>query len=170
MKRISEPDTSLAGTIRMVRNDRRVAAILIALCLLIGAARTARAADFPEAIGLFATDSYADTEAAIGAVTASGHAMASRVIGALQQGQLLFDPNSHRVVIKDGSGLIDAATGQPVSEPAANFTPVRLNNRLRRSVDAALGGLTLLSPDRGIRLDAAQSVFRSRDAATLPTL
>jgi urea transport system permease protein len=154
----------------MFRNDCRVAAMVIALCLLIGAAGTARATDFPEAIGQFANDSYDDTEAAIGAVTASGHPMAPRVIGALQQGQLLFDANSHRVVIKDGSGLVDAATGQPVSEPAANFTPVRLNNRLRRSVDAALGGLTLLSPDRAIRLDAAQSVLRSRDAATLPTV
>ena len=28
-------------------------------------------------------------------------------------------------------------------------TPVRLNNRLRRAVEAALGGLTLLSPDPG---------------------
>ena len=154
----------------MLRNDRRVAAILVALCLLIGAAGTARAAGYPEAIGQFATDSFSDTEAAISAVAGSGNPLAPRVIGALQQGNLLFDANARRVVIKEGSNLIDAATGERVSEPASSFAPVRLNNRLRRSVDAALGGLTLLSPDRGTRLEAAQSVYKSRDAATLPTL
>ena len=113
---------------------------------------------------------FTDTEAAITAVAASGHAMAPKVIGALQQGQLLFDANSRRVVIKEGSNVVDAATGERVGEAAAGFAPVRLNNRLRRSVEAALGGLTLLSPDRGTRLGAAQSVFKSREAATLPTL
>src|SRR5690242_13350526 len=131
----------------MFRNDRLLVAILFALCLLIGAA-PARAADYPEAIQQFATDSFADTEAAITAVASSGNPLAPRVIAALQQGQLLFDASSRRVVFKEGSKLIDAATGEPVSEPATSFTPVRLNNRLRRSVEAALGGLTLLSPDR----------------------
>lgn len=154
----------------MFRNTFRAAGIVLAICLLAGAAGAARAAGFAEAIGSFATDSFSDTEAAITAVAGSGHAMAPRIITALQQGNLLFDAKSRRVVIKDGADLVDAATGQPVSEPAAAFSPVRLNNRLRRAVEAALGGLTLLSPDRATRLGAAQSVYKSRDAATLPTL
>jgi urea transport system permease protein len=44
---------------------------------------------------------------------------------------------------------------------------VRLNNRLRRSVDAALGSLTLQSPDLGARLQAAQSVFKSHEETAL---
>ena len=36
-------------------------------------------------------------------MAASGHPLAPQVIGALQQGQLLFDANSRRVFIKDGS-------------------------------------------------------------------
>jgi urea transport system permease protein len=68
----------------MFWNDRRIVAILIALCFVIGSFVAGRAADFAEAIGQFTTDSYADTEAAIGAVAASGHLMAPRVIGALQ--------------------------------------------------------------------------------------
>jgi urea transport system permease protein len=47
---------------------------------------------------------------------------------------------------------------------------VRLNNRLRRIVEAALGGLTLMAPDPGKRLEAAQAVLRSKDANALPAL
>jgi urea transport system permease protein len=154
----------------MLRNDRWVVAILFALCLLTSAVAVARAADFPEAIGQFATDSFSDTEAAIGAVTASGHPMAPRVVSALQQGQLLFDAASRQVAIKDGANLIDAATGERITAPASGFAPVRLNNRLRRVVDAAVGSLTLISPDAGKRMEAAQAIYKSRESATLPTL
>jgi urea transport system permease protein len=47
---------------------------------------------------------------------------------------------------------------------------VRLNNRVRRALDAALGSLTLLAPDPARRLAAAESVFKARDAAALPAL
>jgi urea transport system permease protein len=154
----------------MPRFYDRIAALFVVLCLFTGAATVAQAASFDDAISQFTNDSFADTEAAIAAVAASGHPMASRVIGALQQGQLLFDATSRKVAIKDGANLIDAATGERLNAPAANFTPVLLNNRLRRVVDAALGSLTLMSPDAGKRMDAAQAIFKSREAATLPTL
>jgi urea transport system permease protein len=154
----------------MLRNDRRIVAILFALCLLIGFAGMARAAGFEDAIASFTTDSYVDTEAAIGAVAASGHPLAPRVIGALQQGRLLFKAASRQVAIKDGANLIDAVTGERLNAPAAGFAPVRVNNRLRRVVDAALGALTLMSPEAGKRMEAAQAIFKSREAATLPTL
>src|SRR5262249_42638027 len=41
---------------------------------------------------------------------------------------------------------------------------------LRRAIEAALGGLTLLAPDPGKRMEAARAVLKSRDAAALPTL
>ena len=47
---------------------------------------------------------------------------------------------------------------------------VRLNNRLRGVIEASLGALTLLSPDAGKRLSAAESVFKSKDEKLLPTL
>src|SRR5262249_29436545 len=47
---------------------------------------------------------------------------------------------------------------------------VRLNNRLRRIVEAALGGLTLMAPDAGKRFEAAQAVLKSRDANALEAL
>ncbi len=47
---------------------------------------------------------------------------------------------------------------------------MRLNNRLRNVVQAALGGMTLLSADPARRAQAAEAVFRSRDAAALPAI
>ncbi len=47
---------------------------------------------------------------------------------------------------------------------------MRLNNRLRRTVEAALGGLTLMSADPAKRYEAAQAVFKSRESSALPTL
>ena len=55
------------------------------------------------------------------------------------------------------------------AEPS-DLAPVRLNNRLRGIVQAALGSLTLMAVDPGKRLEAAQAVFKSRDANALPAL
>jgi len=65
---------------------------------------------------------------------------------------------------------IDAATGAPVDSIPDSASAVRLNNRLRRTVDSALGGLTLLSPDAAARISAAQSVFRSHEDTLLPVI
>ena len=63
------------------------------------------------------------------------------------------------------------STGSPVTEaPPADLAQVRLNNRLRRIIEAVLGSLTLMSPDPARRLEAAQAVFKSRDANALPAL
>ncbi len=59
--------------------------------------------------------------------------------------------------------IIDAATGAAVDKLPDGAAAVRLNNRLRRTVEAALGGLTLLSPDPAKRIAAAQSVFKTHD-------
>ncbi len=47
---------------------------------------------------------------------------------------------------------------------------MRVNNRLRRTIDAALGGMTLLASDPAKRFEAAQAVFKSRDASVLKVL
>ena len=55
-------------------------------------------------------------------------------------------------------------------DPPADLDTVNINNRLRGAIDAALGGLTLLSADPAKRFDAAEAVFKSRQASVLPTL
>jgi urea transport system permease protein len=141
-----------------------------ALSWLAIATATAGAQSFENAVARFAADSYGETEAAIGEIATSGHLMAAGVIQALQDGRLLIDAAAKKVYLRDQAGkVIDAASGQP-ADPPANLRPVRLTNRLRRAVEAALGGLTLLAPEPHRRYEAAQAVFKSRDASALPTL
>jgi urea transport system permease protein len=165
----SPPITPDAGNHLMRAFCERVVALVAAIGVLVIAALPAGAQSFEDALARFAADSFNDTEAAIGAVATSGHARAQPVIQALQDGRLLFDAESKKVYIRDQGGrIVDAATGQAAGD--ANLKPVRLNNRLRRAVEAALGGLTLMAPDPQKRFEAAQAVFKSRDANALSAL
>jgi len=156
----------------------RVIAVAFGLLLAAGAAANAQgnaqanAQGFEGALSGFAADSFSDTETAIGAVARSGDPRAALVIEALQNARLLFDPDTKKIYVKDKDDrIVDAATGQAVAGAApANLQPVRLNNRLRRAVEAALGGLGLFAADAGKRFDAAQAVFKSREEAVLPVL
>jgi urea transport system permease protein len=150
----------------------RLRALAVAFGLLLLAGVAANAQSFEDALAGFTADSFNDTDTAIGAVARSGDPRAALVIQALQDGRLLFDPDAKKVYVKDKDDrIVDAASGQAVAGPApANLQPVRLNNRLRRSVDAALGALGLFAADPGKRFDAAQAVFKSREEAALPTL
>ncbi len=149
----------------------RLAAFVVAIALLF-AGGLARAQGYDAALAGFAKDSYSDTEAAINAVAASGNPLAAQVIDALQDGRLQFNPDDKKIYIRQKSGeILDAGSGRPVAGGApSGLKPVRINNRLRRAIDAALGGLTLLSADPTKQFDAAQAVFKSHEASALATL
>jgi urea transport system permease protein len=155
-----------------MRARQIIALLLLLLCLCGGFIPKAHAQSVEEALAGFTTDEYSDTDKAVTDVAASGNPRAADIIGALQDGRLYFDADAKKVYMKDKSGALqDAATGTAASDVSADdLSAVRLNNRLRRTVDAALGGLTLLSGDPGKRFDAAQSVFKSREESALPTL
>jgi len=146
-------------------------ALLLAFSFALGCA-TAHAASLDEALAHFTADDFSETITGIQEVAASGSPRAETIIRALQDGRLMFSAERKAVYIKDNAGtLTDAATGQPASgETPADLDTVRLNNRLRGAIDAALGGLTLLANDPGARYEAAQAVFKSRATSALPTL
>ncbi len=144
---------------------------LSAFVMTLTASAGANAQSFEDALAKFTTDSFNETDAGIAAVATSGNPLAAQIIEALQDGRLQFGDDK-KVYVRERAGtLLEAATGKPVAGAApANLKTVRLNNRLRRSLEAALGGLTLLSPDASKRFEAAQAVFKSKDAAALPAL
>jgi urea transport system permease protein len=158
----------LANVLDHVRTLVRPFALAL---VLIVVALPALAGPFEDAVGKFATDDFSDTEEAIGTIATSGNPLAYPIINALQEERLMADPDSKKVYIKQTDGkAIDAATGAPVDAIPDSASAVRLNNRLRRTVEAALGGLTLLSPDLSARLSAAQSVFKTHEEALLPVV
>jgi urea transport system permease protein len=158
------------------RFGRSAVALLLLLGLVLAAASTVRAQgsaqSYEAGLAKFAADSFNDTDEGIAAVAASGNPMALQVITALQDGRLLFSPDDKKIYVRDEKGaIIDAATVKPVAGQApAGLKPVRINNRLRRSIEAALGALTLLSADPAKRFEAAHAVFKSKDSNQLATL
>src|SRR5271170_2695443 len=145
--------------------------VLFAFIFLL-AAPLVHAAGLEDAIAHFTADDYSETDAGISAVAESGDPRATTIIEALQDGRLLFSAEQKKVFYKDADGkLFDAVTGAAADgAPPADLDMVRINNRLRRSIDAAVGALTLMSPDPDKRYDAAQAVFKSREESALPAL
>jgi urea transport system permease protein len=153
-----------------MRKAARVLAALLCLCCL---ASGAAAQSVDELLAKFTSGKFDDVEAAITDLAASGSPRAAPILEALAGGRLLVRRGDKRAWIETAGGALeDAATGDaaPADLAASALKPVRVNNRIRRAVAAALGGLTLLSPDPTKRLEAARAVFLSRDAAALPTL
>ena len=150
--------------------DRALALVFAVGILLFGAA-FANAGPYEDALAGLTTDSFGDTANAVNALTASGDPRTGPVLEALKDQRLLYSAETKRVFVKGKSDkLTDAATGQPVAAPPADTGNVRLNNRVRGMLDAALGSLTLMAKEPGRRFDAAQAVFKSRDAGALPNI
>jgi urea transport system permease protein len=142
-----------------------------ALLMIIATVVPVLAGPFEDAVGKFANDEYSDTEEAVGAIATSGNPLAYPIISALQDGRLMADPDTKKIYVTQPDGKsIDAMTGAPVTTIPDSASAVRLNNHLRRAIEAALGGLTLSSPDPDKRIRAAQSVFKTHDETMLPLI
>ncbi len=146
--------------------------LLIGLAVAVLSPAHASAGPVDEAFSGLAASSYDKIEKAIETLAASGHPTAEAMLRAMEGGNLLVREADKAIVYKSKDGKVfDARTGKEVGGDAAEgLKPVRVNNRIRRAVTAALGSLTLLNPKPEARRAAAESVFKSRDAAALPHL
>jgi urea transport system permease protein len=123
------------------------------------------------ALAHFLEDDYAETDAGITEVAASGDPRAAAIIEALQDGRLSYSAEQKKVFFKDSAGkLFDALTGAAARAEPADLSDVQISNRVRRSIDAALGGLRLQARDPDRRFEAAQAVFKSREQSALAAL
>jgi len=161
------------STMQFQMGGFRVGWVAVLLAIMMSfAAPPLRAAGLEEAIAHFATDDYGEIQDGIAAITESGDPRAASILEALQDGRLFYSADQKKVFYKDLSGrLFDAVTAAPVAGGGpADIDTVGINNRLRRAIDAAFGGLTLMSPDPAQRYAAAQAVFKSREANVLPAV
>ncbi|MFH6785130.1 MULTISPECIES: urea ABC transporter permease subunit UrtB [Methylobacterium] len=147
---------------------RRCLVLLLVAWYAVWALPAAAQTGSDAAYARLASDSYADIEAGIAALATSGDPKAGPVLRALIDNRLFYRPDDKALAVKDGAALTDLRTGAAVSPDG--FKPVRVNNRLRRAIDASLGTLNLLAPDTATRRSAADAVFKARDAAALPAL
>jgi urea transport system permease protein len=146
---------------------------VLALALILGAlpGRPALAQGHPAdaAFARFATDRFPDTQRGIEEIVAAAHPNAVAVLEALGEGRLFAGPAG--TFVKSPAGTwSDARNGEAVAVEPQGVKAVRINNALRRTLQASLGGLGLLHPEPARRYDAAQAVFKSRDATVLATL
>src|SRR5918998_411266 len=144
-------------------------AMLLACLLVLIPTAGAQADAVDDALARFTTDKFDDTQKGIEDLAQTGHATAEDALTALLANRLFFRPSDKAVLYRDAAGAFhDAKSGAFVEADAKALKPVRLNNRLRRVVEGALGSLTLLASDPQKRIRAAEAVFRSRDSAALP--
>jgi urea transport system permease protein len=156
----------------MVPRLARLAALLLLLAL---SALPARADDYASLIASLGSGSFADKEKAIAGLGSLGDPRAVPVLQALGDDRLRAGPNGQVLIVTtaaDGSTVLnDAITGQPAAGMAMSDTSrVIVNNRLRGGIEEALGGLTLFSPNRDIRLAAAGDALKHPSAESVTRL
>ncbi|WP_310216517.1 urea ABC transporter permease subunit UrtB [Neorhizobium sp. 2083] len=126
-------------------------------------------------INALAKADFGEAEKLIGQLAATGDARLVPALNAFSEGDLYFRKSDNLVFIGKAAGsgyeLIDPVTGASVGQAAKSaVTKIKINNSLRRVIRSAMGGLTLMSPDRGVRLQAADAVLRSPSAENLELL
>ena len=130
----------------------RLLALVFALSILAALATAAHAGPYEDALARFLTDDFDDTTQGINGVAASGNPLAPAVLGALQDGRLLFSAQRQDGLSSGQIRPADRRRHRPAGRPPAR-PPISLrceiNNRLRRVIEAALGALTLMVGDAG---------------------
>jgi urea transport system permease protein len=150
----------------------RVAALLLSVLVLLSAGfhSTVNAQALDSAVARFSEDSFSETEVALGEIAASGAPHAALLLEALSDRRLMITADK-LVYFKDKAGAaFDAKMGLALNPAPIGGDVVRLNNRLRGVVAAAIGSLTLKSANPQKRIESANSVFRTRDSTLLPIL
>ena len=142
--------------------------LIVAMMGVLACTSAAGALDAPTVAKLGADDAAAKVEA-VNALVASGDEDALALLQALQAGEAAVTP-AGRVVIIKGERAFDAATMAPISPLPEQFENIVINNRLRGTLDAAVGALKLLSPDRATRLASARAIESTSQAAVLPII
>src|SRR5271154_5031533 len=143
---------------------RRVLHLVVLALFLALAPLPARAEDLAAVVSGLAGDSFADKEQAIVALGKLGDPRAVPILQAMSDDRLRRTADG-RVVLLVTAGAAtkptDAVSGQELTDVAPDsLERIIVNNRLRGAIEAALGALTLFSPDPAARLAAAQDVLK----------
>ena len=123
-------------------------------------------ADLQTQINALGQGDFDAIEKTVTALVATADPKVVPVLQALSDGDLYVRKSDNQVFLTTKSGsnfsLIDPVTGQSAGEAKkSEISKIKVNNGLRRAIATAMGGMTLLSPDKAVRLSAAQSVLKT---------
>jgi urea transport system permease protein len=143
----------------------RLLLLLAALACL--AAPAAQADDFADAVSALNADSYDAKLAAVDRLAALRDDRAIRVLAAMEDGRLFVRASDGLLLVGEGRGrdhaLTGALDGQNYGlESAGDYDKVRVDNRVRGAIRAALGRLQLRNADPERRMAAVDNVLRER--------
>ncbi|MBZ9936072.1 urea ABC transporter permease subunit UrtB [Mesorhizobium sp. BR1-1-16] len=143
--------------------------------MLAAALHPAFGADIRPEVNALGTPGYTALKEAIGALAATGDPAVPELLQALGQGELyvrVADSAVFKVTdTDDGYNLVDPLTGEDAGPAAADeVSKITVNNSVRETISAALGLMTLMSPDPQKRLAAAGDVYKSQDPKQIPLL
>ena len=161
----------------MADSIRRLARILVAGLLLAGFAVPAAQAgdDFPSLVQGLGVKGYGAMIKAVNRLAATGDERAAGILAAMLERRLYLRKSDGRIVIARRAGaeyaVTDPLTGEALGKlEKGALKRLRSNNRLRRAIRTALGGLTLASKDPERRIAAAAAIFKSPKASQLEPL
>jgi urea transport system permease protein len=144
--------------------------LVILLMLLVWAPWPAARGDSFDDAGVLLGGKYPEVEQGVAMLAASGDPGAAAALQALGAGRLLIGPDKVLYIEGEDGVLVAARDGATVGERPAGLKSVKVNNRIRRAIEAAMGQLTLMSSDPEQRARAVASLFDNPDPAQLPAV
>ncbi len=157
---------------------RAIKIFLLTVCLtLTGLTAGLKAQDDVHAlVDALGVGGFPEREAAIKALVASKDAHVSQILQELSDGLLYVNSDEGGPVLVQGGTDDEPTYSDPLTgEAVADIDPdtmskVKINNSLRTLIGTMTSQMTLLSPDRGARLAAAQGLLKDADPANLDLL
>ncbi|MBB3318215.1 urea transport system permease protein [Rhizobium sp. BK181] len=156
---------------------RAIKILLLTLCLALPALAAVKAQDdIHPLIDALGAGDFPEREAAIKALVASKDPRVGEILELLSGGKLYVNSETGGPVLVQGGSedeptYADPISGQVVSDVDPDYmSKVKINNSLRTVIATVTSQLTLLSPDRGARLAAAQGLLKDADPANLDLL
>ncbi|MBJ3783700.1 urea ABC transporter permease subunit UrtB [Devosia sediminis] len=155
----------------MLTHFLRLALLTLSLLLPMQTVHSQDTVDIPAGIAAMGEASLRELGDIVTSLAGTGDPAVVPVLTALGDGNLYVDETSGTVVIQRGSTHLDPLTGEEITLGAdADLSRIRVNNGLRRDIDAALAGMTLMSDNPGTRLTAANGFLANPDPANIPLL
>ncbi|MEL6298489.1 MAG: urea ABC transporter permease subunit UrtB [Pseudomonadota bacterium] len=145
-----------------------LAAAAASFLLLINRASAQTTPDLAAALPLLSENSYSKTIEAIDVIAASGADQAADILNAMTRRRVYLGPDGSAAAYRKGRDYFDFLTAAKLDGRPEGFKSVRVNNRVRNVIKRAVGTLQLRAKSPLLRMQAAESVFRSRNTSLLP--